>query len=158
MSIQKSGVFLIVLCAFGLNLFFSCSPNLTLYRKITIAGSQIPPDIAKQDFVLIGALRGKNSYNKSLKKAFARYTGPYKLEFSENIESEYSDINKYRFVLDHDREQTSYSGTGPAYNICYRFYIYDRKERIKYVSDVVTCNYYERMIAYVMAIDSVRKK
>ena len=53
-------------------------------------------------------LKGRKSCDKYLKRGFTKYTGQYKLAKSDQIDSGYNDLDKYRFILDHDLEQTTY--------------------------------------------------
>jgi hypothetical protein len=142
-----------------ISLFGSCKVGTGLSSSLTIESGQVPPDMAKEDFIIIGVLKGRKSYDKYLRKGFEGYTGRFELKTQEEITASYTDVEKYRYILDHDREVTTYfDGTKYVNNKCYRFYIYDRKEKKKYSRTDITCSFYYDIKNYVIAVDNARKK
>jgi hypothetical protein len=136
----------------------SCKVGTSLSSSLTIASGQVPPDMANEDFIIIGVLKGRKSYDKYLRKGFEGYTGRFELKTAEEITASYT-VEKYRYILDHDREVTTYfDGTKYVNNKCYRFYIYDRKEKKKYSRTDVTCSFYYDIKNYVIAVDNARKR
>ncbi len=59
----------IIICG----LFASCRSTKGAAKSITIESGEIPPDMANEDFTIIGILHGKRSYDKWVEKDFAAY-------------------------------------------------------------------------------------
>lgn len=148
---------LTAICITALN---SCLSVKTVSNKITIASGQIPPDMAKEKFTIIGMLKGRNSYDKYLQKDFQEYyTGDYVLATDKDM-GNYSDVNKYRYVLDYDFSSNVYfQGNGSqTRTYTYTYAIYDRKEN-KYYKRKMGSGFFSKEIqAYLLAIDRERKK
>jgi hypothetical protein len=139
-----------------IGLYQSCSITTRFYKSITIESEQIPPAVAKEKFTFIGVLKGKRSYDKYLKKGFARYTGNYVLCKQNEIDAKYGDAQKYRFVLDYVMEKVMPSSYAPGN--AYHFFIYDRIEEKSYWQSGNTNFFYEAIANYVIAVDTLRKK
>ena len=137
-------------------LMSSCFSSKLWAEKITIESAEIPPDMKTEDFVIIGVLKGIRRYDDFLKNEFSRYTGTYVLSEKINFSSKYHDANKYRYFLDCNVEATYGPGTGAGGVI--RFYIYDRKTDKKYVRKSASTLIKKEIRAYLLAIDSIRKK
>ena len=113
--------------------FLSCSPVKKVAKQITVGSGEIPPEIRKGDFVLLGILRGNKSYDKALQKNFADYKGAYKLCGRDELETTYKDKDQYRYLMDYTVGMGSSPGNGKGMLFKgYRFYILDRKTNRKY--------------------------
>ena len=127
----------------------------TLANKITIGSGEIPAEMKSENFTIIGILKGRNSYDKYVIKEFSAYTGNYVLGNKKEINTTYSDITKYRYLMDYDLE-SSKSSNMTTYG--YRYYIIDRKTQIKYSRKSRSSFFALEMRAYLKSIETVRKK
>ena len=137
------GLFLLIaiaLCCF----FTSCGAIVTSKANtyITEEKGAIPPDFGKQDDTVLFVTHHR-SYNKYLKKNVKKiYKGNYKFVSEDELinDSEYKDINAYRYVFDYNYQSagdqiitnTTASGTTstrirPALYNVKKFMIIDRK-------------------------------
>lgn len=141
---------------------FSCLSTDYVAKKITVESGQIPSSMKTENFILIGVLKGRRSYDKYVKKEFATYKGKYVLATEKEIETKYSDISKYRYVMDYEQETDimpgvdSYGQTKKTTG--YRYFILDRKENKKYLRKSRSSAFAKEMKAYLTAIDAVRTK
>lgn len=146
--------------ALGITILFgSCSSHQSLaYKEMTIKAGYLPEDMATQKFTVIGVLHGRKSYDKYLKRGFATYTGSYVLAKREDIEKQYPDIEKYRYIFDYDTKTMSYGYTTGTFKANH-FYVYDRKTEKKYADGVGPVNNFgARIKDYTKAIDEARKE
>ena len=161
--ISFTSIFFIIL------LLNSCASTSSVAKKITIKSGEIPPDMKTDNFTLIGVLKGKRSYDKYVEKEFLTYTGKYVLATEEEISNKYNDIEKYRYLMDYHMEDTysTYYNKdkekyGPPYetkkSTGFRYYILDRKEKKEYIRKSKSGFFTLEMKAYLIAIDSIRKK
>lgn len=168
--IMKKKITILLCTILIINIFCSCASVKSVANKITIESGEIPPDMKSEEFILIGVLKGKRSYDKYVKKEFENYTGRYILALETEIADKYTDINKYRYIMNYKLEHGSI-GTYNADNAKYgqspygsstttgfRYYIIDRQENKEYVRNSRSSFYAKEMRAYLLAVDRVRKK
>jgi len=137
----------------------SCASVNSVAKRITIESGEIPPDMKMESFILIGILKEKKSYDKYVKKEYATYTGNYILTTEKELTTKYNDITKYRYFMDYHEEHSSSYSNGSFHNTTgYRYYIYDRKEKKEYLRESRSSFFALEMKAYLIAIESVRKK
>ena len=121
----------IIVCSF----FTSCGSTKGAAKTITIASGEIPPAMAEEDFTIIGILHDKKGYDKWVEKDFAAYPGNYVTATMEDALTTYSNIKKYRYLMDGtmktERFTTINEKGRQEYNTTtvYRYYILDRKNR-----------------------------
>jgi hypothetical protein len=111
-----------------------------------------------EDFTLIGVLKERGSYDKYVKKEFANYTGKYVL--AKGNPRHKSDLDKYRYIMDYERETASihYVGTRKSQTVPgKRYFILDRKTNKEYKRKTWSSFYAKEMQAYLKAIEAVRK-
>ncbi|MBN8788693.1 MAG: hypothetical protein J0I84_16520 [Terrimonas sp.] len=137
----------------------SCRTTGGVAKKITVKSGQLPPEIATEDFILVGQLAGRKSYDKYLRKNFEKYTGKYVLATEKELNTTYADTEKYRFVMDYNRESRSIMVNGQfSEATSYRYYILDRKENKKYTRKSGSGQFSKEIEAYLKAIELTRKK
>ncbi len=142
----------------------SCGSTKGAAKSITVASGEIPPDMANEDFTIIGILHGKKNYDKWVVKDFAAYPGNSVTGTMEDVTSTYRDVKKYRYLMDGDmkRERTSMTNAKGRQEytttISYRYYILDRKTGKTYKRKDDSSFFSKEMIAYLKAVDAVRKK
>ncbi len=90
----------IALCCLLIFTLPSCVSTNTVANKITVGSGEIPPDMAKEKFIIIGMYQGRNSYDKYMERGFASYGGEYVLAEKKELATKYSDTKKYRYILD----------------------------------------------------------
>lgn len=143
-------------------LFNSCGSTSSVAKTITIESGQVPPGMKTESFILIGTLTGRKSYDKYVKKNFEEYTGKYILATEEEIKTKYSDVSKYRYVMDYEKSQENMRTdiTSKERHIVnyYRYFILDRKENKEYVRRSASSFYALEMKAYLEAIEGIRAK
>jgi len=139
--------------------FNLCISSSAFAQKVSVASGDIPPDMAKETFTIIGVLKDRKSYDKYLEKGFAEYTGNYVLATKEEIASKYKDVEKYRYLLDYDEGTTDYSTPGNR-NVMHHkiFFIIDRKDGKKYVRKSFSSFFAKELRNHINAIESARKK
>jgi hypothetical protein len=143
----------------GTFLINSCASTSELAESITIESGQIPPDMKTEKFTLVGVLQGRNSYDKYLTKEFEAYTGDYVLATRKEIESKYSDVTKYRYLLDYVKETTRIgTGVDSRNSSGYRYFIIDRKDDKKYLRKSRSSFFALEIRGYLKGIESIRKK
>lgn len=138
----------------------SCASTGSVANKITVESGEIPPDMKSENFTLVGVLKERGSYDKYVKKEFANYTGEYVLATENEIQDKYSDIDKYRYIMDYERETASihYAGTRKSQTVPgKRYFILDRKTNKEYKRKTWSSFYAKEMQAYLKAIEAVRK-
>jgi len=147
-NIIKLLFFSVLLCVLN-----SCASVNSVASKITIDSGEIPPEMKNENFILIGILSGRNSYDKFVKKAFNEYPGEYVLGTMEDLNTKYNDIEKYRYYMNYglsNNRITNAVGT--------RYYIVDRKLGKTYRRKSGSSFYALEMEAYLQAIDRVSQK
>jgi hypothetical protein len=158
--------------------FNSCASIGSVAQKISIESGEIPPDMKNKDFILIGVLIGKRSYDKYVLKEFEKYTGNYILATESEIEEKYNDVKKYRYIMNYQMEQGSiqtynsnsrYGKPAPGVDFAepkyssqnttgFRYYLIDRLENKTYTRNSRSSFYAKEMRAYLQAIDRIRMK
>lgn len=144
--------------------FNSCATTSGAAKRITIASGEIPPDMANENFTIIGILHEKRGYDKWVEKNFAAYPGNSVTATRDELETTYRDVNKYRYVMDSNKgnerwSSTNASGRQESSNvITYKYYIKDRKTGKIYKRKESSSFFSKEIIAYLKAIDAVRKK
>ncbi|NPV51792.1 MAG: hypothetical protein HPY60_11450 [Candidatus Methanofastidiosum sp.] len=151
-------------------LFNSCASVSSVAKKITIESGEVPPDMKSEEFIIIGVLKGRRSYDKYVKKEFSKYTGNYILAQKDEITEKYSDVNKYRYIMDYTKESSTSTKYNPNYKqhgsqpfednttTGYRYFIQDRKENKEYTRKSRSSNFKLEMRAYITALESIRIK
>ena len=145
-------------------LFTSCRSTKGAAKFITIASGEIPPDMATEDFTIIGMLHDKKSYDKWVEKDFAAYPGNSATATWDELKTTYRDVKKYRYLMDGDMKSERTSSmdekgrTKYETIYTYRYYILDRKTGKTYRRKDDSSFFSKEMIAYLKAIDAVRKK
>ncbi|WP_312089239.1 hypothetical protein [Chryseobacterium sp.] len=137
----------------------SCASTSSVANKITIESGEIPPDMKSEDFTLIGVLKERGSYDKYVKIAFANYTGKYVLATESEITNKYSDTNKYRYIMDYERETASLTVAGTSKSQTVpgkRYFILDRKTDKEYQRKTWSSFYAKEMQAYLKAIEAIK--
>jgi len=154
-----------------------CSCVGIVAKSITIESGEIPPDMKEEEFIIIGVLQTRNSYDRYLKKAFKNYPGNYILATQSEIDSKYSDVDKYRYIMDYNIKSSTIKRTETKYNpnplphqksyeskevstttTSYLYSIYDRKEEVLYSRKRTSSSFAMEMRAYVIAISAVMLK
>ncbi|MFZ4930377.1 hypothetical protein [Chryseobacterium sp. Mn2064] len=138
----------------------SCASTGSVATKITVESGEIPPDMKSEDFTLIGVLKERGSYDKYVEKAFADYTGKYVLATENEIKEKYSDVDKYRYIMDYERATGSVMVVGSSKSQTVpgkRYFILDRKTNKEYNRKTWSSFYYKEMQAYLKAINEVKK-
>ncbi len=147
-----------------LGFFSSCRSTQGVSKTINIASGEIPPDMANEDFTIIGILHDKKGYDKYVEKDFAAYPGNSVTGTMEEAKTSYKDIKKYRYVMDskmlRERSSTTNAQGRQQYmtTYSYRYFILDRKTGITYQRKDDSSFFSKEMIAYLKAIDAIRKK
>ncbi len=102
-------VYALLATIFVFVLFSSCRSTKRAAKSITIASGEIPPDMATEDFTIIGILHDKKSYDKWVEKDFAAYPGNAVTANWDELKTTYRDVKKYRYLMDGDMksERTS---------------------------------------------------
>ena len=157
---KKRELFLAVLLFCFLSQSCTKSPNSKQSANITIESGEIPPDMATEKFVLIGRLYQDESYDKYLVKEFDKYTGEKLLATDSDISDRYSDVNKYRYVLEYYTEKhghTDMHGHHTSVSVKH-FYIYDQKTATVYKRNETSGFFAQQIRSYLSAIDAVRQK
>ncbi len=154
-TFQLASLFLIILVA------VSCVSTSRVAQKITVESGEIPPEMVTEDFTLIGVLKGRRSYDRYLKKKFSDYTGDYILATKEEIEKKYSDVNKYRYIMDYQSETDVKAGLDSYGQVQsttgYRYSILDRKKDKEYYRKSRSSAFAKEIEAYLLAIELARK-
>ena len=134
--------------------YTACSSTKSVAKRITIENHEIPPDMKTEDFVLIGILRGERNIDKYVEREFSKYTGKYILSLKVDLNSKYSDTDKYRYYMDFNLVRVE------KYNsvLSARYFIYDRKKKREYARKFGSSFFALEMRAYLMAIESIRYK
>ncbi|MFT3702135.1 MAG: hypothetical protein QM802_07185 [Agriterribacter sp.] len=144
-------VLVLLLCVFNP----SCRSSKAVADKITVSSRQIPPEMATNDFTIIGMLHKRHSYDKYLKKGFETYPGKYVLSIDFEVNKNYPDTSKYRYYLDYENEFSSSGGNQFTY---YRYFIVDRVTGNKFRRKTSSTNFANEIKMYLAAIEKVRKK
>lgn len=131
----------------------SCASVSSVASKITIESGEIPPEMENENFILIGILSGRNSYDKYVKKTFSEYPGEYVLATMEELYTKYSDIEKYRYYMNYELSNNLFTEA-----VGTRYYIVDRKSQKTYKRKTGSSFYALEIEAYLLAINSVRQK
>lgn len=137
----------------------SCVTVEDLANSITVETGEIPPDMEREDFTIIGVLKGRKSYDKWVRKGFANYTGRYVLATISEIKEKYSNVDEYRYYIDFDKEveiDYDWEAERDVKTTRYRYHIVDRKRKKKYVRVSTTKAFARQLEGYVMAIDVAR--
>lgn len=144
--------------------FTSCGSTKSAAKRITIESGELPPDMATEDFTIIGILHDKKSYDKWVEKDFAAYPGKSVTSTMEEVYKTYRDVKKYRYLMDGVMKSERFSTTDEkgrqsyTTTTTYRYYILDRKTGKTYKRKDDSSFFSKEMIAYLKAIDAVRKK
>ncbi len=150
----------IIICGF----LTSCGSTKGAAKTITIASGEIPPDMATEEFTIIGILHDKRGYDKWVEKDFAAYPGNSVTGTRDDLISTYRDVNKYRYLMDGEMKSERFSSTNAqgrqehTTTTSYHYYILDRKTGKTYKRKDDSSFFSKEMIAYLKAIDAVRKK
>ena len=142
----------------------SCRSTKGVANSITIESGEIPPDMAKEDFTIIGILHGKKGYDNYVIKNFADYPGKSVTAALEEVPKKYKDVEKYRYLMDAEekKERTSMTNSRGmqdyTYTTSFRYYIIDRKTGKTYTRKSSSSFFSKEMIAYLKAVDAVRRK
>lgn len=163
---MKPVSYMLILCLSVIILNSSCVSSASIAKKITIESGEIPPDMAKEDFYLIGVLKGRDSYDKYLEKGFSEYHGKYVLATLSEIEKKYKDTSKYRYILDYvlDNKSMTYmserspDGKTTRNSTSYTYYIRDRKTDKKYIRSAGSSFFSMEIRTYLNAIENIRVK
>jgi len=159
-KIFQAFIVTIIICGF----LTSCRSTKGVAKSITIESGEIPPDMATEDFTIIGILHGKKGYDKWVVKDFAAYPGNSVTSTMADLNKTYSDKKKYRYLMDGDMKTERTSTTNAKgrqeymTTTSYRYYILDRKTGKTYKRKDDSSFFSKEMIAYLKAIDAVRKK
>lgn len=141
----------------------SCKSTAIVAGETSIEQEQLPPDMATEPFILIGILKDRKSYDKHMEKQFKKYTGEYVLATLKEVDSQYADVNKYRYIM--DSKETLYDrGAGRDHYTgrMYSFYIIDRKEGHTYnhtrgsITGSISVDL--EVKSYLRSIEAFRKK
>jgi hypothetical protein len=135
-------------------LLLSCASSKEVANTITVESGEIPADMKKEDFILIGILKGRNSYDKYLKSEFKKYTGNYVLCKLEEIDSKYSDKSKYRYIMDFTQKRDF----GSQGTIVDTYYIRDRKDNQQYQRNSGSSFFKLEIRSYLAAIEQARRQ
>lgn len=161
---------LILLCStFISTIFYSCASVNSVAKKITVESGEIPPDMTGSDFILIGILSGRKSFDKYVEREFDKYTGKYMLASKSELTEKYNDTEKYRYIIDYQQNHSTHvdlipsratMGTpNPTYSTTgFRYFILDRKENKEYIRKGQSSFYAKEIRAYLQAIETVRNK
>ncbi|MTI31418.1 hypothetical protein [Xanthovirga aplysinae] len=123
----------------------------------TTENKAIPTDFGKEETILLCVVEGKRSYDKYLKKHVSNeYHGKYEFILRKDLDSDkFKDTSQYRYVFDYDRG-SSFTGGIAATNASY--FIFDRKEDVKYISPL-TSSFFSRLIqGYMINLEKERLK
>ncbi|MBS1549313.1 MAG: hypothetical protein JSS94_05520 [Bacteroidetes bacterium] len=155
-----------IICLLGITALYSmqsCGSTDSVAKTITVKSGELPADINNPDYTLIGTLKERNSYDKYLIKGFEQYNGKYVLATENEIKNKYTDIDKYRYQMDYERESGEVftaSKNQPLSGRPYqsvpgkRFYILDRKTNKKYIRKTWSSFYAKEIQAYIKAIEA----
>lgn len=121
-------------------------------KEFTEEFKAIPPKFGYPNTTLLVTLRGRNSYDKYLKKAVEKYKGAIVyIGIGEENLVEFADKSKYRFVFDYTSGSTStvvYSdGLGSSVT-AKRFFVKDRIEDKMYQCGFETSYFAKALEAY----------
>jgi len=149
--------FRLALVSFLLCVFNSCALPHQESTNETVESAEIPPDMATEQFILIGTLKNRKSYDKYMTKEFANYTGKYLLANKAEITTTYQDISKYRYIMDYTVDTDFGSSSQPG-SSTYRYFIKDRKANKIYPQRLRSGYYPFEIRSYLKAIEAFRKK
>ncbi len=129
---------------------------------ITIDSGEIPPDMATDEFVVIGVLKGKDGYDKGIKMAFEGYSGEYHLQLGDDIvyssakASTSCPVSLCRYVIDFNIERYESSEMDRLDGFSTRFFIHDKLTGQTYTRKGRSSMFGKELQAYLKAIDRVR--
>jgi hypothetical protein len=168
---MKNKLFFIALTT--LFIFSSCGMIIKSYiRKDT---ENVPPDLGKEKTTML-VLQERKGYTKKIKKILNdNYSGDYIFITREELDTRYSDTDKYRYLLDDEilvsrgpsvtthttdmntgftRSNTQTSGSAGR-----SFHILDRNTKKKYDTGVSSGTSWKTILkTYLKKLDSERKK
>jgi len=133
-------------------------------KKMTVENGAIPPDLGKDNTVLLCVLKGRNSRDKYMKKHIEKYyKGRYEFILEHEVyESKYSNKEIYRYVFDYNAGSVEVVGEDINGRVKTKnlptssYYILDRKTGTNYYSDAPS-GYFSKLIeAYAINMEKVR--
>lgn len=152
-----------ILFCFHLN---SCRSVRHVAKTISIESGQIPSYMESAEFGLIGVLKGKRSIDKYTRKAFAEYTGPYKLAYINDIDSIYQADTTFRYKIDYELIRTERPKINADRSDLFktetttsaRYFIRDLERRTNTFRTSRSSFFYKELRALLKAIDRERTK
>ena len=134
-------------------------------EKITVENGSIPPDLGKDDSIIICVLTGRNSRDKYMKKHITEnYQGNYEFVLQSDLTSDkYNDTDLYRYLLDYEASTTKTTRTDNKTGRTSfvdvpvsKYYIKDRKSNEIYSSNIKSGHFARLIEAYSINMEKVR--
>ncbi|MGH2665274.1 hypothetical protein [Flavobacterium sp.] len=153
-------IFLLSIC------FSSCFIGRNVVKKrarvaYTEENNAIPPEFGKKETVLLCVLKGRNSYDKYLRKAvIENYKGEYLFITPYDLIGEKYPREKYRYYFDYNMGKTStvfYQNSGLSSSITYKaFFVRDRLTNESFENGASFSYFREAMIVYMQNLEFKR--
>ena len=125
-------------------------------KRITVENGCIPAEFGKNPGTLLLLKEKGKSYNKYLKKVFDHYQGKHEyITLDQLSKPPYTDLEKYPYLLDFERELHSQGAGTTDYIDVRRFYIEDRSTGKRYESKITSSYYAKILKAYVSNLNAL---
>lgn len=129
-------------------------------KHLTAGNNAIPVGIGKDGTYVVAVLQGRESRDKYVRKYFREnYNGKYVFSTVEELQTEYADVNKYRYAFTYSKlndavyDASDNSSTPlPSSN----YFIYDRKEKREYNSGFSSSMFGKVIDAYTRNMEQQR--
>lgn len=129
-------------------------------KNLTVEKKAIPTDLGKDDSYVVCILEERNSRDKYLKKYFTEnYKGNYVFATRAQAASEYSDVNKYRYLFTYEKISGNVHHMSDNSNTpvsASNYYIYDRKTNTEYNSKFHSSFFGKMLDAYTTNMEKQR--
>ena len=121
----------------------------------------IPPEFGKKETVLLCVLKGRNSYDKYLKKAVTEnYKGDYLFISPYDLISDKYPKEKYRYYFDYNMGSTRtvrYQNSHLSSSVTFKsFFVRDRLKEQSYESGEEYSNFGAAMVGYMQNLELKR--
>jgi hypothetical protein len=150
-----------IILSFLFSIFGILLTNGQFAKEMTVENEQIPPEFSQFEGTLLIVSQYK-AWDKYAKKAFdANYKGKYKFVSKKDNESDYDDLDTYRYMLSPSFSSSLNSAPGSSFGSSHtsseRLVLLDRKTGKQYKTRS-TAFYGKLLKAYAEALELERSK